>query len=376
VEEQLNIFLCSSPLQIVHSHIVRYCYFQDGSGDCILFCEPPVDERLVRRNVWRTANTLAPTKREYGSAVRNIRHNLQTILREVDFRRYGSVHLLVSDLFWLMNNVTVATLARECKARGVVFSFSILDEGALLYTIGRLSWKRKFRCWGRSLYLAANGLQTVIVGQSNADYRHPLCRAVYCLHPQLIAVRANFPVLPIQPHHLADVYGDDLGRLDLPEGSCLYLSQPLYSRIGIAGQAELVSACREMLAGQGIRNFYYKAHHFDRQDWLEVLESQGFHRISTSRSFPVEVWARACNAEVIFSHFSSALLNLRLYGFEGRVAACGLGHVKAAFLELQAFLEYRVALERLRTIEVLDPFEAQRDVNNHIPDCCVRGKIQ
>lgn len=356
----LNIFLCSSPLQIAHAHLVRKGHFAP-EDECLLFCEPPANEALIRPEMWREVTILAASCFANGNRARHIRQNLQVISERIDFARHDSVHLLISDLFWLMNNAAVAEMAKQCRRAGIDFSFSILDEGALLYTVGKLSWKRLIRCWGRSAYLTAHRLKTVVVRQSNADYRHPLCRALYCLHPQLITPPDRVPVLPIDPGGLHEIYGDAFGELKLPENSCVYVSQPLYLSLGMQYQAGLVSSCREMMARQGIRNFFYKPHHFDNPEWIRVLENQcKFTRIPRQEHFPVEVWATRCNADVIFGHFSSALLNLQVYGYGGAVMACGLDRVRAAFSERRAYLEFRAALQKLRTVQVVDPYDVLR----------------
>jgi hypothetical protein len=41
--------------------------------------------------------------------------------------------------------------------------------------------------------------------------------------------------------------------------------------------------------------------------------------IPNGHGLPVEIWAKSCNVEVIFGHFSSAPLNMRAYGYQGSV---------------------------------------------------------
>lgn len=358
----LNIFLCSSPLQLIHAHLVRHNYLESEEADCFLFYEGPVSELLLVRGMWRSIVELFTSKRDSGSVQRNITSNLETIFTAVDWDRYSSVHLVISDLYWLMNNVTVAALSRMCRKSRKHFSFSILDEGAVVYTGDKLGWKRSLRCLGRSAYLFLHGLQTVVVRNSNADYRHPACRTVYCLHPSLLRVPSQVPKVPIEPRRLNEIYGDGFGELLLADRSALYLSQPVYQTLGMKRHVELVRASRDMLSRQGINHFYYKPHHFDSVEWRKTVESQiGFLPIPNGHGLPVEVWARSCNADVIFGHFSSALLNLRLYGYRGRVIACGLKQVSRVFQENKQFLEYLDVLSRLGTVETLDPFEPQMD---------------
>jgi hypothetical protein len=358
-----TIFLCSSPLQLIHAHLVRHNYLAPEEADCFLFYEAPISELILVPEMWTSVVELVTSKRKSGTAQQNITANLETISATVDWSRYASVHLVISDLYWLMNNVAVAEISRLCRQSKKCFYFSILDEGAVLYTGAKLGWKRTMRCLARSAYLFWNGLQTVVVRNSNADYRHPACRTVYCLHPSLLKVPSRVQKVPIEPGRMGEIYGQSFGELRFADRSGLYLSQPLYQKLGIKRHIELVRASRDVLARQGIAHFYYKAHHFDSAEWRQALESQiGFLPIPNGQGLPVEVWARCCNADAIFGHFSSALLNLQVYGYRGRVIACGLEQVSRVFVENKQFLEYLYALSRLGTIETLDPFKPRSDV--------------
>jgi hypothetical protein len=354
----VTIFLCSSPLQLIHAHLVRHDHLNQKEDDCFLFVEGEVPEQLIIKGMWTSITKLESSKRAFGSAQKNITTNLESIFSAVHWEQYSAVHLIISDLYWLMNNVAMASLSRRCKKARKRFSFSILDEGAVVYTGDRLGWKRRLRCLGRSAYLFLNGLETVVVTDANADYRHPWCKTVYCLHPSLLRVPPQVPKVAIDPERLREIYSAGFGELRLAPRSALYLSQPVYQTLGMERHSELVCASRDVLGQQGIRNFYYKPHHFDSVEWRATMEKKlGFLPIPNGHGLPVEVLGRTCNAEIIFGHFSSALLNLHAYGYQGRVVACALKQVSSVFLENQQFLEYLDVLARIGTIETLDPFE-------------------
>jgi len=362
----IHLFLCSSPLQFVHAHVVRHSNVL-GHGEFQLFCEPPISPLLLMPGMWDGVTELTSSKRTFGKAITNIRSNLEIFESHINFSNYDQIHLVVSDLFWLMNNVVVAALRRKCKKLGVKFSFSILDEGAVLYSGGRLTWKRTFRCWARSLYLTGHGLDTIFVSDANADYRNELCERVFCLHPELIPTPPGVEKLRIDPSLLDEIYGDRFGALFLPPASALYLSQPLYEKLGIDGHARLVLASRDVLERQGMRRFFYKAHHFDSRQWTSVLESRcGLEPISNSEALPVEVWGRRCSADVVFSHYSSALLNLGSYGFRGRVVVAGLSHLTHVFRDLNEYNQYVSAVTRIGGIEIMDPFDPNGDISEPV----------
>jgi hypothetical protein len=357
--KKVTIFLCSSPLQLVHAHLVRHDLPSSPYDDYFLFYEGAVSKLLIMEKMWSATTKLVTSKRALGSSQRNISSNLEAIFAAVHWGLYSSVHLIISDLYWLMNNVAVASLSRRCRKAKKQFSFSILDEGAVVYTGDKLGWKRSLRCLGRSAYLFLNGLETVVVTNSNADYRHPSCQGVYCLHPSLLRVPPEIPKVRIDPRGLEEIYTNGFGELRLLDRSALYLSQPVYQTLGIKRHSELVCASRDMLRLQGVTHFYYKPHHFDSSEWRETVENKlGFLPMPNGHGLPIEVLSRNCNAEIIFGHFSSALLNLHAYGYQGRVIACALKQVSRVFLEKQQFLEYLDVLARLGTVESLDPFEA------------------
>jgi hypothetical protein len=357
-DSKIHLFLCSSPLQVVHAHMLRSRCPDFTAGDSLLFYEPGISPELIRFESWKQVVALQSGKREFGNAPDHIRENVKEIQRVLEHGQYASVHLVIDSLFWLTNNVVAAMLLNRCRKEGIAFSFSILDEGAVLYTSKEMSWARLLRCWARSAYLTAHGLGTVILTRRSAEYRHRLCGAVYCLHPDLITPPPRVRVVPLRPEWLQSAYGDCFGPFEFPQRSCLYLSQPLYNQLGVSGQTELLLACRDALARRGIKNFYYKAHHFDQPAWLASLEQRcGFRPVSPNGTLPVEVVASQCNADVIFSHFSSALLNLRVYGYRGTIVSYGLERLRGVSLGKRECREYYDVLRRLPHIEIVDPYE-------------------
>lgn len=355
-KQRVHLFLCSSPLQAVHAHMLRSQCPDFAQDEALFFYEPRVSTRLVQHDLWSEVVALQSSKREFGNAPRNIRENLKQMRCALAYRRRHSINLVIDSLFWLMNNVAAASLRSWCLEQNISFSLSILDEGAILYTTKRMSWKRLFRCWGRSAYLLANGLRSVVITSGSADYRHPLCTALYCLHPELLSPPSRIRVVRLRAEWLEPVYGGSFEGFEFPASSCLYLSQPLSGQIGVDQQAELVLACRRFLERKGIVNFFFKAHHFDDPKWLDVLEKRcGFGPVPWEGTLPVELLAARCNADAIFSHFSSALLNLRFYGYKGNILCFGLEQLRGTCLGESEFREYSDIARQLSTVEIVDP---------------------
>jgi len=152
---------------------------------------------------------------------------------------------------------------------------------------------------------------------------------------------------------LSKVYGNRIPLLELPPQSSLYLSQPLYRLVGTDRQLAVVRSLRQALLAQGITRCFYKPHHADRKEWCDLLEAEcGMTPISLREAVPIEMLVPRCSAEVIVSHICSALLNLKTYGYKGRVIAYGLEELSSAFPERSQVEDYTAALRRIGDIEI------------------------
>jgi hypothetical protein len=78
-----TIFLCSSPLQLIHAHLIRHNYLAGQDSDGFLFYEGPVFKQLLLTTMWNSVTELITRKRAHGNAQRNIASNLKAIFAEV-----------------------------------------------------------------------------------------------------------------------------------------------------------------------------------------------------------------------------------------------------------------------------------------------------
>jgi len=350
----LTLIQCNATLEVVHSHLVR-AVWREKPGDWVLAYPNWVSERAVRPEMWTKALPVGDTRPEYGGVTRRIRRNVAILDGSVQFDAYSRIDLVVSDLFWLMNNVLVAKMVHSCRSQQIEFSLSLLDEGAVLYSGTRLGLRCSLRCAMKYVYLRLHGLPALLIHPGNADYLHPLCERVFCLHPELLNLPKHVDSVKIDTNALEQVYRDRLPTLDFPPGSCLYLSQPLYKLVGVKCQLAVVRSFRERLRGQGISHFYYKPHHADLPFWCELLEAEcGLRPLEFREMVPIEMVASRCNANVIVSHTSSALMNLKRYGYHGRLIAYGLDQLKASFREISQYEDFRRALKRLGVVEFIN----------------------
>lgn len=353
----LTFILCNATLEVVHSHLVRAAR-QDDPGDWVLVYPTWVSDRAVSPEMWTKVLAVGDTRPEYGGVIRKIRRNLAILEESVAFDSYCRIDLVVSDLFWLMNNVLAAKLARFCRSQRIEFNVSLLDEGAVLYSGTRLGLRRSLRSAMKYVYLRLHGLPSLLIQAGNADYLHPLCNRVFCLHPELLELPNHVESVRIDTSPLRQIYQDRVPTLDFPSGSCLYLSQPLYKLVGVKCQLALVRSFRERLSRQGIAHFYYKPHHADLPFWSELLETEcGLRPLEFQEMVPIEMAASCCNAKVILSHTTSALMNLKRYGYHGRLIAYGLDQLQKSFREPSQYDDFVRALETLGVVEFINADE-------------------
>jgi len=351
---KLTLIQCNASLEVIHAHLVRAAHGKE-SGAWVLAFPEWVSRLAVHEEMWTKALALPDTRPEYGDAAAKIRRNLATLTAAIPLTSYSQIELVVSDLFWLANNVLAANLARFCEKRRISFRLALMDEGAVLYSGTRLGVRRTLKSLAKYAYLKLHRFPALLIHPGNADYLHSLCRKVYCLHPNLLQLPPQLEMERIDPVWMSSVYDSQRIPFSLATGSCLYLSQPLYKAVGMDRQAAVVREAKAYLREQGIVNFSYKAHHADLPAWLERLENEcGFQPLSLREQLPVELLAPMCQAEVVLGHCTSALLNLRLYGYEGRIISFGLHKLRAAFPDASQLGDYLHAVNTLGHVELVD----------------------
>lgn len=350
----LTIIQCNASLEVIHSHLVRAAHLDEGTDWAISY-PAWVSERVIRTDFWTFVLPGCDTRPEYGEVVDRIQQTLSNLRKTIRFAMYSRIHLVVSDLSWLMNNVLLTTLSRFCRRHKIEFALSLLDEGSVLYTGARFGLRRSLRSAAKYMYLRLHGLPASLILPGNVDYFNPLCGRIYCLHSQLLKVPGTVAVEEIRTELLESVYGDVIPALPCPPRSCLYLSQPLYKLVGADRQLAVVRSCIARLSAEGIKSFYYKPHHADLPFWCELIEKEcGLRQLEFRESVPIELLASRCTADVVVSHSTSALLNLRRYGYKGRVLAYGLPQLRGSFREQSQYDSFLHMLNRMDGVEMID----------------------
>jgi hypothetical protein len=233
--------------------------------------------------------------------------------------------LLVSNLYWLMNNALVADTVSATVSRNG-FDLALFDQGLVMYCQARLGLPELAeipRSLAKYLLLRANGFPSMLITPWNADLRHPLPRRVYCWHPELLT--SSRRLVPLDHHHVASYAARQLpGAPLMAPDSCLYLSQPIYRFIGRDVFKPFVEGLHDTLVARGYSTLYYKAHHHDDDEWKTYLEDElGFSPLSGYDTIPAEVLAIAMRPPLVAGHSSSALMNIAKWVEDVRVLAFG-----------------------------------------------------
>ena len=368
VKKSLTLIQCNATLEVLHAHLVR-ASCANNHRDWILVYPEWVAPVLVLPGLWTKVIAGCDTRPEYGNIAKRLRDHLCALRSQFPFDSYSEIELIVSDLSWLMNNVLLAWLSRFCSERGIEFKLSFLDEGAVLYTGTRMHARGTLKSFTKYVFLKLNGFPSVFIHPKNRDYLHGLSSRIYCLHPELLNPPPGVTLERIHPELLERLYGDRLQTMSLPSRSCLYLSQPLYKVVGIDRQLAIVESLCKSLRANGISQLFYKAHHADLPNWCHLLEKTfGFQPVAPQQMLPIEMLASRCDAALIVSHVCSALLNLKSYGYQGRVIAYGINQLSGAFQERAHLQAYLSALERIGDVEVLATSEA---ITNSCADLAV-----
>lgn len=353
-EQVVNLFLCSSPLQVVCAHAIALEHFRSPSDVNVLAVEGDADRRIVLGDLWAAELSLHDTRPEWGDWARKIRCNIDAIEGQLHGMQLARLRLFVSDLFWLMNNSLVAHFRQRARRERLSYEVFLVDEGTVMYTQHRLPIRARVRGLLKYVALRLSGLSALHITESTSGYRHPLCTGVYCFHPMLLDGLSQVPVFPVPVGQLGYARPLLTNFVALPARSCLYLSQPLYKLAGQKRQYAVVQRVREEMTRGGIEHFYYKSHHADLADWRGLLEDElGFTPLPGTGRIPIEVLIDGLQPAVLVSHNTSALVNIASSPFPGRVIACGLRELVEPYAGRMVLAEYRRVLRSVPKVEVL-----------------------
>ena len=110
--QEINIFLCSSPLQALICWIILREDYQLSNSKVIIFCEEDYYFPIMKENI-----QIIRMKKTRGCNIENIKKNISEILEYIKF----PANLWVSDILWPMNNALYTEL--KIKKRLKIINF-------------------------------------------------------------------------------------------------------------------------------------------------------------------------------------------------------------------------------------------------------------
>ncbi len=314
-----NIFLVSSALQSISVFLLlkRDAKLMDSS---IIFLEQ--------------GTTLFPGDFRKVVQIESTRGNRKVIRKNFEkIKIYADdmIILWVSDLFWPMNNYIYTSLIKSKK----ILSINFFDEGMVLYWRKNIGLIRFLREVLKSILLKLE-LGSYSFLPTSPFFGVKRMGKVYAYHQDLLK-HENVEEINIGPSDLKEYrYALHITDLHIPKenfngGTALFLAGPYY-RLGSKSEfAVLLRKLVSYLNYCGFRNLIVKLHPTEsRQDYFDYYQCHGFKLINCENNIPIEAYADLMDdIDCVVGFNSSALLNLRKFGFNGKLISYGLDYISS-----------------------------------------------
>lgn len=322
---KLNLFVVSSPLQLLTAMNIRLQYPPETDSKNILFIEGENYYQPLIRSYWDEVIVGDYVRPRVDNIVKNIRQNLKRIEALVKKYQADSVNLHISDLYWIANNIVYAYLKKCFKNQ---FYCSLFDEGCVLYTKQHLPLRERIRSFVKWCIFKFFGIDFQILHSGNFDQNNRHIKAIYCYHSELFHHARRTKAKDLNPQLLApllDQITQQGATENLRKGSLLFLSQTYFHHISYKHLRNVLKNLVMYFKKLHIEEFYFKPHHLDDPLWIDILQNEfHFKRYDHDLSVGIEASARYLNFEYIVAFSSSALLNLNKFGYRGTVVSYGI----------------------------------------------------
>lgn len=348
-----NLIFVSSPLQAL---IVWLLLNSDSSlkrGEVVVFLEGefslPSIHGVKHVNIKNTR----------GHNYINIPYNLDVLFAQ----NHSICQLWISDLLWPMNNAAYSALLKTGKLHRVNF----YDEGMVLYWMERMSVLRYVREILKFAILRCKTGLSFTRPSISPFYGNRNNGKVFALHPELLdcsnlaqSLRVDLDAINrfdtlidsnITTHHLSQV--------DLNTPAALLLSQPYYRLTTHKKFRSLLFNCTNFLRSIGYDELYVKLHPSeDDIVFREFYDPLGYKKTFECVSSPVEAKLHALSKKTALVSFnSSALLNAKAFGYQGRVISYGLDWIADQY-------RFQSIMSKQKTLFYRAGIEIELDVNN------------
>jgi hypothetical protein len=323
MKQPRDVFLISSPLQA----LVVYLLLSDSKlyriNSPIVFLEgsyalPPLnDVRMIRVSDTRARNAT------------ELKENAALIDNEIE----SPCNLWVSDLLWPMNNLAYSKLLAAEK----ISTLNFFDEGLVLYLKYKLSLATYFREVVKALILRARYSSYSIPARKPFSDNF-LNGRILAIHPELIGLDSGVERLEIDVTKVRDfsrLSGDSINQSKIAQASSplLFLSQP-YHRFSSASEfGGMMKDLVKYLEKSGFTELFIKLHPSESlDDFRKYYSAFGFSKVLEDMRSPIEANVmNLSSTSTLLTFNSSALLNVKRFGFKGNLISYGLDWVEKKF---------------------------------------------
>lgn len=319
----VNLILISSPLQGLVVSLLLSSESSLKFGKVIIFLEGEGSfPSLPNVEVFYLQNTR-------GQGQKNICNNLDVVLKKIHSR----CRLWVSDLLWPMNNATYSALLKFRMLHKVNF----FDEGVVLYWMEKISVLRYFRENLKNAILEHRFGVDLTKVPMKPFYGNHRNGKVFALHPELLNYRRLISPIRVDKDVVikfdsvidADIPPSGLSQVAVNKPAALLLSQPHYRVTTDESFRRLVCRITNYLRAIGYDALYVKLHPSEGDNvFREYYGYLGYKKVFQGARAPIEAKLHAISPNTALVSFnSSALLNAKKFGYDGRTISYGLDWV-------------------------------------------------
>lgn len=315
-----NIFLISSPLQALTVFILLNNN-EVLKNNSIVFVEEGLAEFPNNLCVVEKISSSRNNKKI-------IRNNCEEIINKTE----GHFNLWISDIFWPMNNAFYSYAINSKK----LISINFFDEGMVLYWYQKISNNRYIRELLKSTILKFYlGAYTFISKRPFIGLKK--VNLIYAYHPDLLK-RKNILNIEVKNLDLISYRFQNnikikqlIFELDRVNRPVIFLTGPYYRLTSEASFHMCLNALELRLNELGYNKLFIKLHPTESEsDYLKYYKKYNFKLLFSDANEPIEAYADVLGKHVdIIGFNSSALLNLKKFGFQGRVISFGLDYISS-----------------------------------------------
>jgi hypothetical protein len=292
-----NIFIAHTPFHIFIAEMIVKNIFRRSKYENVIFLELSRDYQNVNCDIWSKiaylenvgSSTLG--RKRYLMSEKNI--DIIKLYTDKDME----THLFMSDIAWPMNNRIFFDEHLRCSVK-----YCLFPDGLGTYASPKVTKALFIRGFAKSV----NGLLHRGVG-----YKNYLGDQMGLDRKEIEYIYApNAKLIDCDPSKKKEVSFDTIhGAVKFNKEKCLFLDQPYWFHMQDSNWQKITEMAVKSIKLLGIKELYYKNHHFGRKAEEIYFKSQGFNIINSNKC--AEQIVAENDFGIVVSYVSSALFNLK-----------------------------------------------------------------